>query len=335
MAPDDDGRDDSRPVVVVLCPQDAQRPELADLGTSMDVRYTDEAGLADAVSDAEVLFLWDFFSTAVQRVWSRAASLQWIHVAAAGVDKLLFDELVTSPVTVTNARGVFDRPMAEFVLMSILAHAKQAGASQDLQRAHRWLHRDTATVQGARALVVGTGAIGRETARLLAAVGMEVRGAGRTARAGDPDFGDVIASSDLAAHAGWADYLVVAAPLTSQTRGMIDAEVLHAMKPTGYLVNVGRGESVREPDLLEALGSGEIAGAALDVFATEPLPQDHPLWDAPGVRISAHMSGDAEGWHGALSRQFVDNAHRYLEGRPLLNVVDKRLGFVPADRASA
>ncbi|MGH3444250.1 MAG: D-2-hydroxyacid dehydrogenase [Nocardioidaceae bacterium] len=324
-----------RPVVTVLCPAESPRPQLAELEERMELRYTDEAGLADSVSDAEVLFLWDFFSTAVERVWSRAASLRWIHVGAAGVDKLLFDDLVDSAVTVTNARGAFDRPMAEFVLMCILAHAKQASISQDLQRAHRWVHRDTATVHGARALVVGTGAIGRETARLLAVVGMQVRGAGRTAREGDPDFGTVVASADLAAHVGWADYVVGVAPLTPQTRKMFDAEVFHAMKPTGYLVNVGRGESVVESDLLDALSAGEIAGAALDVFGTEPLPEGHPLWEVPGVTVSAHMSGDAVGWRDTLARQFAENAQRYLDGRPLLNVVDKRLGFVPPDRRGA
>jgi phosphoglycerate dehydrogenase-like enzyme len=227
--------------------------------------------------------------------------------------------------------------MAEFVLMSVLAHAKQAQRSQDLQRAHEWLHRDTSTVVGSRALVIGTGAIGRETARLLRAVGLEVRGAGRTERTADPDFGTVLASADLATHVGWADFVVVVAPLTDQTRGLIDKEILSAMRPTSYLVNVGRGECVVEEDLLAALASGEIGGAALDVFETEPLPTDHRLWDAPGVTISPHMSGDTVGWLDTLAHQFVDNAQRFLDGRPLLNVVDKKLGFAarrPTDRAS-
>ena len=294
----------------------------------MQVRYTDASGLTEAVVGAQVLFLWDYFSTAVRDVWDTADALEWIHVAAAGVDTLLFEDLVRSPVIVTNARGVFDRPMAEFVLLSLLAHAKGAQRSHDLQRAREWQHRETATLAGSTALVIGTGAIGRATARLLRAVGVQVRGAGRTARKGDPDFGTVVASSDLVEHVGWADSVVVVAPLTDQTRGLINRQVLRAMKPTSYLVNLGRGPCLVEDDLLAALNSGQIAGAALDVFETEPLPAAHPLWDAPGVTISPHMSGDAVGWLDTLAHQFADNALRFLDGRPLNNVVDKRLGFV-------
>jgi len=178
-----------------------------------------------------------------------------------------------------------------------------------------------------RALVVGTGAIGREIARLLRAVGMEVCGAGRNARSGDADFGDVVASADLVDHVGDVDHLVVAAPLTDQTRGLVDTEVFEAMKPTAHLVNIGRGPVVDEQALVKALEAGEIAAASLDVFETEPLPPGNPLWVTRGVIISAHMSGDVVGWRDALARQFVDNAERWLADQPLSNVVDKRLGF--------
>jgi phosphoglycerate dehydrogenase-like enzyme len=316
-----------RPILAVLCAGDSRPPQMGPIEHRMTVRYTDVAGLSQAIQGAEALFLWDFFSTAVRDVWDRADRLRWIHVAAAGVDRLLFDELTASSVTVTNARGVFDRPMAEFVLMSILAHAKDAHRSHDRQLSRQWQHRETATVAGRTALVVGTGAIGRETARLLRAVGLHVFGAGRTAREGDPDFGSVVASSDLATHVGSADYLIIVAPLTDQTRGLVNAGVFRAMKPAAYLVNVGRGPCVVEADLLAALGEGQIAGAALDVFETEPLPSEHPLWSTRGVTISPHLSGDAVGWLDTLARQFVANAERFLDGQPLVNVVDKQLGF--------
>lgn len=121
------------------------------------------------------MLLWDFFSKAVRDVWSAAGSVEWIHVTAAGVDTLLFDELRDSDVVVTNAHGVFDRPIAEYVLGAVIAHAKDTRRSLDLQRQHRWQHRETRRVTGSRALVVGTGGIGRETARLLRAAGLEVR----------------------------------------------------------------------------------------------------------------------------------------------------------------
>ncbi|MFB9631769.1 D-2-hydroxyacid dehydrogenase [Nonomuraea helvata] len=303
---------------------------MAAVEERVTVRYCDHAGLPAAIEGAHALLLWDCFSTAVREVWDRACALRWIHVAAAGVDRLLFDALVGSDVVVTNARGVFDRPIAEFVLGSVLAFAKDVHRSHDLQLARTWRHRETLTVADSTALIVGTGAIGRETARLLRAVGMRVRGAGRTARADDPDFGAVVPSGDLAAHVGWADHVVLVTPLTEETRGLVDAEVLAAMKPSAHLVNVGRGPCVVEADLVAALSAGRIAGATLDVFDTEPLPHDHPLWGTPGVVVSAHMAGDAAGWPGALARQFTENALRWLDGKPLMNVVDKRLGFVPS-----
>ncbi|WP_189120395.1 D-2-hydroxyacid dehydrogenase [Nocardioides luteus] len=299
-----------------------------------EVTYTDAAGLADALVGAEALLLWDFFSDAVHDAWPSSGSLRWIHVAAAGVDKLLFPELVDADVVVTNARGIFDRAMAEFVLGSILAVAKDLHASHDLQAARTWHRRETRLVSAETALVVGTGSIGRETARLLRAVGMDVRGAGRTARSDDPDFGDIVASADLEAHVGWADHVIVAAPLTPDTRGLISKDVLAAMKPGSHLVNVGRGPIVDETALIAALRDGPVAAASLDVFEVEPLPTESPLWAMPGVAVSAHMSGDYEGWREALAVQFVDNARRWLAGEPLLNVVDKRHGFVVTDEGS-
>ncbi len=314
-------------MIAVLCgPKTARPPGLDDL--DVEFRYCTATDLASAVGDARALMLWDFFSTAVRDVWPEAAALEWIHVTAAGVDTLLFDELRDSDVVVTNAHGVFDRPIAEYVLGAVLAHAKDWRTSMELQRRHQWRHRETHAVAGARALVVGTGGIGREIARLLRAAGLSVRGVGRRARTDDPDFGEVVASTRLAAEAGWCDHLVLAAPLTADTRGMVDARVLSAMKPGAHLVNIGRGPLVDETALLSALTEGRLGGATLDVFDTEPLPSDHPLWDAPNVTITAHMSGDVVGWRDTLAAQFAENVRRWLAGEPLLNVVDKKLGYV-------
>jgi phosphoglycerate dehydrogenase-like enzyme len=301
-----------------------------DRGTAeVEFRYCAADGLREAVRGARGLLLWDFFSSAVRDVWADAGTLEWIHVTAAGVDTLLFDELRDSDVVVTNAHGVFDRPIAEYVLGAVIAHAKDSRTSLDLQRRREWWHRETRSVLGAKALVVGTGAIGREIARLLRAAGLEVRGAGRVARSGDPDFGEVVASSNLAAEVGEVDHLVLAAPLTEATRGLVGAKVLAAMKPDAHLINVARGPIVDEVALLNALQDRRIA-ATLDVFDREPLPPDHPLWDAPGATITAHMSGDVIGWRDTLAAQFVDNLQRWLAGEPLLNVVDKKLGYIPS-----
>lgn len=319
-------------VVVLSGGNDDVPPFLEELEGRVDVRVTSADGLGAALGGAEVLFLWDFFSSALREVWDRADRLRWVHVAAAGVDTLLFDGLRDSEVVVTNARGTFDRPIAEYVLGAVLAHAKLLHESYDLQLRREWRHRESRQVRGARVMVVGTGGIGRETARLLRAVGMEVTGAGSRARDGDPDFGQVVASAELVEHVGDVDYLVNAAPLTPATRGLVDARVLAALPRRAHLVNVGRGPTVVEDDLLAALRGGGLDGATLDVFATEPLPEDSPLWDAPGVVVSPHMSGDVVGWRDTLARQFVDNARRWLAGEPLENVVDKDLGYVPGGR---
>ncbi|MEV0290167.1 D-2-hydroxyacid dehydrogenase [Kribbella sp. NPDC050820] len=318
-----------RPVVTVLCEQATDRPPgLEDLD-GVEFRYCDAEGLREAVRGARGLLLWDYFSTAVREVWDDAGTLEWIHVTAAGVDTLLFDELRDSDVVVTNAHGVFDRPIAEYVLGAVIAHAKDSRTSFELQSRHEWRHRETRSVRGAKALVVGTGGIGREIARLLKAVDVEVRGAGRVARTPHPDFGQVVASSNLAQEVADVDYLVLAAPLTTATRGLVGAEVLAAMKEGAHLINVARGPIVDEAALLKALQDGRIT-ATLDVFDREPLPPEHPLWDAPGVTITAHMSGDVLGWRETLANQFAANLHRWLAGDQLLNVVDKKLGYIPS-----
>jgi len=317
-----------------LCEQATDRPPGLE-GLDVAFRYCAADDLAEAVHGAQILLLWDFFSKAVRDVWPEADQLEWIHITAAGVDTLLFDELRNSDVVVTNARGVFDRPLAEYVLGAVIAYAKDSLKSFDLQRRHEWRHRETRSITGATALVVGTGGIGREIAKLLRAAGLVVRGAGRRTVAEDPDFGEIVDSANLAAEVGWCDHLILAAPLTSATRGLVDAGVLAAMKPDAHLVNIARGPMVDEAALIEALMAHRIGGATLDVFDTEPLPPGHPLWDAPNVTVTAHMSADAVGWRETLAVQFATNARRWLAGEPLLNVVDKKLGYVSAAGAPA
>lgn len=318
----------TRPVVVVFHADNV--PEgLESVAEVADVRYATVNTLGDAVAGANVLLLWDFFSPAVRQVWDRFDKLEWIHIAAAGVDSLMFDDLVASNVVVTNSRGVFDRPIAEFVLAHILAFAKKSSESAELQRQRVWKHRETERIDTAHAMIVGTGAIGREIARLLSAVGMTVSGVGRTARSGDVDFGVVHASSDLVDVVHDVDYLVLVAPLTEATRGLVDASVLAAAKPGVRVVNVGRGELLDTDALVKNMRSGHVAGAALDVFDSEPLSAEDPLWTTANLVVTPHMSGDATGWRKQLAEVFVSNFHRYAHAEELRNVVDKKLGFVP------
>ncbi|MPY79100.1 MAG: D-2-hydroxyacid dehydrogenase [Actinophytocola sp.] len=321
-------RVESAPVVAVLCGQDRPRG-MEPVEEAATVRYADAAELPDALRGADVLFVWDFLSTAVPDAWPSADQLRWLHIAAAGVDPVMFPGLRDSDVVLTNSRGVFDNPIAEYVLGLVIAFAKDFAGSLDLQRAGTWRHRETERVGGKRVLIVGTGPIGRTIARMLAAAGLSVAGVGRRARDGDHDFGTVHASDDIAEHVGWADFVVAVAPLTEKTKGMFDRRVFAAMKPTARFINVGRGELVITGDLVDALRADELAGAALDVFETEPLPAESPLWTMDNVLLSPHMSGDVVGWKDTLVEVFVANFEKWLAGERLDNVVDKELGYVP------
>jgi phosphoglycerate dehydrogenase-like enzyme len=319
--------DMSQPIVVVLHGAD-RPPAMGAVEALSRVRYATASELWSALNGAHALFVWDSRSPVLQRVWDAADSLRWVHAASAGVGNLLFPGMRDSEVRLTNSRGVFDEPMAEYVLGLVLAFAKDLPTTIRMQQRKRWNHRETERLAGSRALVVGTGPIGRAIARKLGAAGVIVSGVGRVARTADPDFGDVVPMADLRAALPDHDWVVLAAPLTPETTGLVDATALRAMRRTARLVNVGRGGLVSQSDLVDALDSGEIAGAAFDVFPDAPLPPSSPLWDMPNVLISPHMSGDVVGWREELVRRFQDNLERFRDGRPLVNLVDKRRGFV-------
>lgn len=304
-------------------------PGLTEQVGDVRLRFAvDAAGLAETLPGSDVLLTWDFTSDAVRQVWSDdlagtgPGTLRWVHTASAGVDRVAFPQLLASPVALTNSRGVFDAPMAEFVLGAVLAMAKDTPRSLALQRERVWRHRETGTVAGAVATVVGSGPIGQAVARLLGAVGMRVRLVGRRAAEG------VHAFDELAGLLPDTDVLVLAAPLTDATRGMLHRGTIELLPRRARVVNVGRGPLVVEDDLTDALASGRLAGAALDVFEVEPLPASSPLWTMDNVLVSPHMSGDVVGWKDMLVELFVDNLTRFAEGRELRNVVDKDRGYV-------
>ncbi|QKG20600.1 D-2-hydroxyacid dehydrogenase [Actinomadura verrucosospora] len=323
------------PPRVVVLQGDVPPPGMAAAERLAHVDYVRKPQLAAALPGCDALFMWDFWSDALADAWPREGGPRWVHIASAGVDRLLFPGLVEGNTIVTNSRGVFDEPIAEYVLGLVLAFAKDLHTTVRLQGERRWRHRETERITGARALVAGTGPIGRAIARRLTAAGLRVEGAGRTAREGDPDFGVVHPMERLHDALAEADYAVLAAPLTPGTRNMIDAAALARMRPSARLINVGRGPLVAEDDLVEALSAGRIAGAALDVFVDEPLAPSSPLWGMPNVIVSPHMSGDAVGWREELVRLFTDNLDRFAHGRELRNVVDKRLGYVRPDADGA
>ncbi|MGW1624852.1 D-2-hydroxyacid dehydrogenase [Streptomyces sp. NPDC002172] len=311
------------PVPTLLVLDADPPPRLGRLTGRARIVHTDATDLAARLPEADVLLVWDFASHAVREAWpGEGPRPRWVHTASAGVDHLMCPELAASDTVVTNARGIFDAPIAEYVAALVLAIAKDLPRTLDLQRERTWRHREARRVAGTRACVVGTGPIGRAIVRTLKALGITTALVGRVPRTGihGPDDLDRLMSR--------ADWVIAAAPLTEQTYGMFDAHRFGVMQPSACFINVGRGQLVDEEALVRALTRRWIAAAALDVFATEPLPADSPLWDVPGLLVSPHMSGDTVGWRDELGTQFLELYERWAAGRSLLNVVDKKRGYV-------
>ena len=317
-------------VVVLGATREDPPPNLEVVEGVVDVSYATTADeLARALAGADVLLAWRPDGRPLSSAWSQAGDLKWIQSASAGVDGLLFPELVQSHVVLTNARGVFDTGIAEFVLGLMLLFAKDLIGVLDGQAAREWRHTDTETLEAKRLLVVGAGPIGRAIGKTAKGFRMLVRGVGRTARPGDEVFASIMGVDELEDALGWADYVVDTLPATPGTRHLFDRKAFAAMHPWARFINVGRGSTVDEDALVEALRSGTIAAAALDVFEDEPLSAGSPLWDLPNVVVSPHMAGDTAGWRESVVELFVENLERYLTGSPMRNVVDKKLGFVP------
>lgn len=309
----------------------AHRPDIPEL-EGVTVRYAVGSGLRKALDGANALLVWDFSATSLADAWPAATSLEWAHLASAGFDRVLTPTVADSGVVLTNSRGVLDAAIAEYVLGLALAMAKDLPGTVLRQSDHRWEHRPTLRLAGTSALVVGPGSIGRAVGSLLAVAGVRVDAVGRSERAvveGEP-FGRVHGSADLASVVSGYELVILTAPLTGETRGLVSAAVLAAMGPSTRLINVGRGPLVDERALVEALQHGRLAGAALDVVDQEPLPPGHPLWSCPGTIISPHMAGDVVGWRDELLGLFLSNLRRFQNGTPLVNVVDKSLAYVTA-----
>lgn len=319
----------SEPIIVLLTAEDEDPyPGLEAVTDSARlIHVRDEESLQAALPEADILLVTDFRTRMLQRAWPENHHIDWVHATAAGVDALMFPEIVNSDIRVTNARGVFDRGIAEYVLGAILMFAKDTINNLRYQRRHQWQHRETELIRGCNALIIGAGSIGREVAGLLRASGMRAVGIARSDRE-DEHFDAVYANVKLFELLPEADYVIITAPLTDATHGLFDHKAFAGMKPSARLINVGRGPIVVESDLVDALENQMISGAALDVFEQEPLDEQSPLWEMPQVMISAHMAGDFIGWRRALIDQFVENYRNWVDGKELFNVVDKQSGFV-------
>jgi len=256
------------PVVAVLGADSIdQVPGLSEFQTLAEFRFAnDVAQLKAALDGADVLFGWDFREARLQDVWQFARDLKWIQWPGAGVDSVLFPELVQSEVELTNMRGVFDRSMAEFALGQILIFSKGFVKTFEHQQKHLWKHRLSENIFDRHVLVVGVGSIGREISRLLKATGMRVTGVGRRERAGDEDFGVIKSVDNLNELLPGADFVVLITPLTVATRNLFGSEQFRAMKETARFINLGRGALVDESNRQSVLGRTELHHIATHVW---------------------------------------------------------------------
>jgi phosphoglycerate dehydrogenase-like enzyme len=285
-----------------------------------------------AIADAEIYLGFGL----PRALWNAATKLCWVHSASAGVASLLYPEMVASDVALTNSAGIYGEPIAEHVLAGVLYFLRGFDVAGVLQRRVEWdsaiFGTDAAPVREVsecRVLVVGAGGIGCEVARRFTALGSTVTGIRRNPSRGVPDgFARVAGPAALDAELASADVLVLAAPLTPETRTLMTAARLALLPPGAIVSNIGRGALIDEEALAAALGSGRLRGAALDVFQREPLASDSPLWHLPQVLHTPHMAGVSPRlFWGRLGALFLDNWERYRASAPLRNLVDKHAGY--------
>jgi phosphoglycerate dehydrogenase-like enzyme len=263
-----------------------------------------------------------------------APGLRWIHSPAAGVGSMLFPEMIASPVVVTNSRGLHADAIAEHVLGVTIVLFRKLHVALRRQQERRWAQDEIGadpplrTLRGSTMGLVGLGTIGSAVARLAAGAGMRVLGLRRRPDRPLPaGVATLLPPGGLHSLLVASDVVVLAAPLTRETRGLIGAPELARMKRHAVLVNIARGKLVRQAELVEALRAGTIGGAALDVFEHEPLEAESPLWGFEQVIVTPHTSGERPDYFAAATAIFIENLRRFLRRAPLLNVVDKRAGY--------
>jgi phosphoglycerate dehydrogenase-like enzyme len=298
-------------------------------------------GLADAdLSEIEVLLRGPLPAAVFDRLLVRCPRLRWVHSATAGVERVLTPTALARGITITNARGVFSRPIAEYVMMMVLAVSRRLPQLLELQRERTWQPLEAVELRDVTVGVVGFGSIGRAVAGLASAFGCRViatrrrTGQGTAADPGATD-GDVpsarldelLAAEELPRLLAESDFVVLALPLTGATENLFDAAMLARMKPGSWLINVARGRLVDEHALIRALREGPLGGAVLDAFRDEPLPPTSPLYELPNAIVTPHTSWSSGRVLDRSIELFCDNLARFRAGEPLHNVVDPGIGY--------
>src|SRR5579859_7511076 len=317
-------------VLVLAKPAEPQLAMLRQLGeVRITIGNSAEAFQEDA-AQASVLFNWSGSLALFKQVFGMCPNLLWVHSRSVGLERTLFPELVQSPVPLTNGVGVFSASLGEFVVGAILYFAKDFRRMIRNQMAGVWEAFDVWWVSGRTVGIIGYGNIGRAIAERAKALGMTVLAVRRhaaTSQSADPLVAQIYTPERRLEMISHCDYVVVAAPLTSETRGMIGEAEFAAMKPRAVVINVGRGPVINEEAIVNALSRGRIKGAALDVFDREPLPAGHAFYKLENVLLSPHCADHTPDWLDNAMKFFIEQYQRFQRGEPLLNIVDKKLGY--------
>jgi phosphoglycerate dehydrogenase-like enzyme len=318
-------------VLVLSDPREPQVAMLDKLREAADVVVGNSATALEASArNAEILLNWSGSLSLMREVFGLCRGLRWIHSRSVGLERTLFPELIASDVTLTNGRGVFSPPLGEFALAAILYFAKDLRRMIRNQQSGLWEPFDVTLVSGQTLGIVGFGDIGRAVATRVRAVGMHVlalrrRVPGRNVP--EPLVDQLYSANQRNEMIPRCDYVVVAAPLTDETHGLIGQAEFAAMKETAVVINLGRGPVIHEEALIKALSQHRIRGAALDVFDEEPLPSGHPFYHMENVLLCPHCADHTTDWLANAMHFFLLQFARFRRGEPLLNIVNKSLGY--------
>jgi phosphoglycerate dehydrogenase-like enzyme len=322
---------DNNTVLVLSNPLEPQLKMLESLPPETGIAVGDSVeAFENAASLATVIFSWSIAGGLLRDVFRMCPRVQWVHSRSAGLDGVLFPEIIESTVPVTNGSGVFSPSLGEFALGAILYFAKDFRRMIRNQEAGAWEQFDITEIAGQTVGIVGYGDIGRAVATRVRAMGMRVLGLRRSGAPiynVDPLVDKIYTPAGLLEMLPQCDYVVAAAPLTPETKGMIGPAAFDVMKRDAVLINLGRGPVIDEPTMIDALSTGRIKGAALDVFDREPLPAGHPFYSLKNVLLSPHCADHTPDWLDRAMQFFVDQFDRFSKGTPLHNIVDKKLGY--------
>jgi len=320
--------------VKVLVLSDPNEPQLSMLDelheTATMLIGNSRDAFKKAATSAEVIFNWSGSLSLIREVFLMSHAVRWVHSRSAGLERTLFPELIASDVIMTNGSGVFSPSLGEFALGAILYFAKDFRRMIRNQMAGVWEPFDVLPIAGQTVGIVGYGDIGRAVAVRVRAMGMNVLAVKRHVSAqnnSDPLANQIYGPDRRIEMLSRGDYIVVAAPLNAETNGLIGEAEFAAMQASAVIINVGRGPVIDERAMIKALSEQKIKGAALDVFDEEPLPKGHPFYKLENVLLSPHCADHTPDWLDNAMRFFIAQFERFRRGEPLLNVVDKKLGY--------